>query len=332
MKVLVVEDDLAYSENYLLPALEEAGFKCDHVRELAEALRLMYSNVYDLIVLDRFILLGERLGIETEPLDAGEQFLKEIKGRITTEKVPIVVHSQFQIDETIKQILGDPSVRYVNKIEGVEVLVDVCTSLVAEFPLTDVAKSRAYFEPDDPILVSYNAVCRIKNEFIPVAFSYIDLGRVEIDASVCESRELLDSRHNAVSALWCENFDRFADVLGYFSCYVPADEDDGDRSTSWLRDIWFGVREEFRADQAERSISGLGTVMVARAIREYMRQNKISISKVRTGSESLEGFYLRSSQKNEFLTKLGFQYDERSRSFSLTKSVAVGILLQVCPP
>lgn len=105
MKVLLVDDDEA-TATIFATALKKEGFETFHSATGADGLTKAKENMPDLILLDQILS-------DTQ----GNEVLKQLKADEQTKNIPVILLSNFNQEELIKEAINAGAVDYVAKFQ-----------------------------------------------------------------------------------------------------------------------------------------------------------------------------------------------------------------------
>lgn len=105
MKVLLVDDDVA-TATIFATALKKEGFETDHATTGSEGLKKARTEMPDMILLDQIL-----------PDTQGNEILKQLKADEKTKNIPVVILSNFNQEELIKEAINAGAVDYVAKYQ-----------------------------------------------------------------------------------------------------------------------------------------------------------------------------------------------------------------------
>ena len=117
-KILIVDDE-EFNIDVVMGFLEDEGYKFNYTTNGKDALKAIYSNDFDLILLD--INMPEMNGIEV---------CKRIKSEIKYKDIPIIFLSAYNDMETISNAFAAGGVDYLTKpFNGIELIARVHTHI-----------------------------------------------------------------------------------------------------------------------------------------------------------------------------------------------------------
>lgn len=105
MKVLLVDDDEA-TATIFSTALKKNGFETEHALTGTDGLSKAKNDMPDLILLDQIL-----------PDAQGNDILKELKLDEKTKNIPVIILSNFNQEELVKEAINAGAVDYVAKYQ-----------------------------------------------------------------------------------------------------------------------------------------------------------------------------------------------------------------------
>lgn len=122
MKLLLVEDNLALS-TALIPFLEKSGYNCEHCTTAQDALSLLESSVFDLILLD--IVLDESSGYDV---------ISSLRRKKDTLPI-LVISSLSEVDNRIKGLTLGADDYLTKPFDNRELLARISSLLRRHLPV-----------------------------------------------------------------------------------------------------------------------------------------------------------------------------------------------------
>ena len=117
VKVLIVDDDESYLTIFKM-ALQNEGINADSISNPVEALGVLKSNKYDLILLDFFM-----------PEMTGEAFVEQF--RTFDDKTPIILQTGYADESTPMELLKRIDIQgYFDKTKGLDNFIQIIAMLV----------------------------------------------------------------------------------------------------------------------------------------------------------------------------------------------------------
>lgn len=105
MKILLVDDDVATAQIFAT-ALKKEGFETDHAATGQEGIDKAVSGLPNLILLDQVL-----------PDIQGNEVLKRLKADEKTKAIPIILLSNFNQEELVKEAINAGAIDYVAKYQ-----------------------------------------------------------------------------------------------------------------------------------------------------------------------------------------------------------------------
>jgi len=276
MKILVL-DDQPTAMMYWWDALVDAGYAVVRCSTPEEAVRHYNAEHFDLIVLDRMMPPGEIFGKNTDPpsKETGSQVLKDFHDRDHLQLVPVIILTNYPDDQTVEQIKKDyERLIVVSKRTKPSEFVPIVSKMIQARP-EDLLPPRI---PDDeyPDIAPYFIQDVDQKKDVRVYF--VRCSHEEKFASSPDERwdfapvfeNWLSNRETCsrVHKLLCHDHHESRTVGLYWSGREKGAEE-------WYRDILFVAAPWIKHGTDNRPLKGVGEVMVARYLREWLWRHDI---------------------------------------------------------
>ncbi|GAB4461895.1 MAG: hypothetical protein OHK0029_27870 [Armatimonadaceae bacterium] len=336
-KILLV-DDQQQAMRYHWSALERAGFEVTRCDTTRDAIRAYNDDHFDLIILDRMLPPGEALdGSETEmDLQTGYRIYDDLRQRHHLKRVPIIILTNFYEAETAHAIEDkDERALVLGKDTLPSELVAEVHHRIEVYPVD--RQDTVIPLTEHPNVAPYYVWDTRTGERRRVYFDYYR----EADPKTFD---------NKLAAPW---YWRFGDVWQQYLSHDKSrthilkavlheagDEPfllhgvyytGGDSPVNWYKEVLFESAPWSRYDAGDqRRLRGVGKVMVARFIRQCLRnyghyEPLLIAGETRLNpEETAVGI---SARAREFFTALGFTQDPRSQDTLLLEHDAAMRLL-----
>lgn len=105
MKILLIDDDEA-TATIFATALKKEGFEAEHATSGADGLAKAKNDLPNLILLDQVL-----------PDIQGNEVLKQLKTNEKTKDIPVILLSNFNQEQLIKEAINAGAVDYVAKYQ-----------------------------------------------------------------------------------------------------------------------------------------------------------------------------------------------------------------------
>lgn len=286
MKKILVLDDEPTKMIYWWEALQDEGHTVVCCTSVEEAIRQYNADYYDLIVLDRMMPPGEIFGRVADPpvKETGSHVLFDFRDRRHLGSVPVIMLTNYSDDETIDQLYNDYGrFQVVSKHTVPSEFVKIASDAMEEWPVEavdeikpvipdnefpDIAPYHVWeVETDEAIRVHFERCCLNEHEEIlgnewDFADNFIQLLShrdtcYQVHKLICND----NSKTNKNSK------DNKNTELGVIGVYWSGKEKE---HSDWYRFVLFVVAPSVKHGHDERKLRGVGEVMIARYLREWL--------------------------------------------------------------
>ncbi len=279
MKKILVLDDEPTNMTYWWEALQDEGYTVVCCTSVEEAIRQYNADYYDLIVLDRMMPPGEIFGRVTDPAvkETGSHVLADFRDRRHLGSVPVIMLTNYSDDEAIEQLVNDYGrFQVVSKHTVPSEFVKIAADAMEQWPVgTGETVKPVIPDNEFPDIAPYHVWEVETDEAIRVHFErcsfneHAEIFGAETSADGWDFADnfiqLLSHRDTCyqVHKLTCNN-----NVdLGVIGVYWSGKDKE---HREWYRFVLFVVAPSVKYGHHDRKLRGVGEVMVARYLREWL--------------------------------------------------------------